>query len=159
MRLFSSKGIRFSGDSIKSCVGFIDVVDLTKNIVMMEGLENIRKYYSLFILFTYRMFLRAYDYHITSFTDPLIALNYIRDIPNFDDLWVILDIRMKDLNGFQLYQQIKFIDPSIKILFVTSLDILDELLSIVPGVIKEQIMRKPVDKKLFTNTVNKILLN
>ena len=111
------------------------------------------------ILFTYRMFLRAYDYHITSFTDPTIALNYIRDIPYFDDLLVILDIRMKDLNGFQLYQQIKSIDQSIKILFVTSLDILDELLSIVPGAIKEQIMRKPVDKKLFTNTVNKLLLN
>jgi CheY-like chemotaxis protein/class 3 adenylate cyclase len=111
------------------------------------------------ILFTYRMFLRAYDYHITSFTDPTIALNYLRDIPSYDDLLVILDIRMKDLNGFQLYQQIKSIDPSIKILFVTSLDILDELLSIVPGAIKEQIMRKPVDKKLFTNTVNKLLLN
>ena len=49
MRLFSSKGIRFSGNSIKSCVGFIDIVDSTKNIVMMERLENIRKYYSLFI--------------------------------------------------------------------------------------------------------------
>jgi CheY-like chemotaxis protein/class 3 adenylate cyclase len=111
------------------------------------------------ILFTYRMFLRAYDYHIISFTDPTIALNYIRNIPNFDNLLVILDIRMKDLKGFQLYQQIKSIDSSIKILFVTSLDILDELLSLVPGVIKEQIMRKPVDKKLFTNTVNKLLLN
>ena len=64
---------------------------------------------------------------------------------------------MKDLNGFQLYQQIKSIDPTIKILFVTSLDILDELLTIVPGILKEQIMRKPVDKKLFTNTVNKII--
>jgi CheY-like chemotaxis protein len=111
------------------------------------------------ILFTYRMFLRAYDYHITSLTDPSIALNYIRDIPNFDDLLVILDIRMKTLNGFQLYQQIKAIDPSIKILFVTSLDILDELLSIIPGVIKEQIIRKPVDKNLITHTVNKLLLN
>ena len=39
------------------------------------------------ILFTYRMFLRVDDYHITSFTDPTIALNYIRDIPYFDDLW------------------------------------------------------------------------
>ena len=111
------------------------------------------------ILFTYRMFLRTCDYHITSFTDPTIALNYIRDIPYFDDLLVILDIRMKDLNGFQLYQQIKAINSTIKILFVTSLDILDELLSIIPGAIKEQIMRKPVDKKLFINTVNKLLLN
>jgi CheY-like chemotaxis protein len=112
-----------------------------------------------YILFSYRMFLRAYDYHITSFTDPTIALNYIRDIPSFDDLLVLLDIRMKDLNGFQVYQQIKSLDPIIKILFVTSLDILDELLSIIPRAIKEQIMRKPVDKKLFTNTVNKLLLN
>ena len=36
---------------------------------------------------------------------------------------------MKNLNGFQLHQQIKSIDPTIKILFVTALDILDELLS------------------------------
>jgi class 3 adenylate cyclase len=49
MKNFSSKEIRFSGDSIKSCVGFIDIVHSTKNIVMMEGFENIRKYYSLFI--------------------------------------------------------------------------------------------------------------
>ncbi len=49
MSRISSKGIRFSGDSIKSCVGFIDLVDLTKNITTMEGLKNIRKYYSTFI--------------------------------------------------------------------------------------------------------------
>ncbi|MGZ5491111.1 MAG: hypothetical protein ACXW2E_12345, partial [Nitrososphaeraceae archaeon] len=68
-----------------------------------------------------------------------------------------LDIRMKNLNGFQLHQQIKSIDPTIKILFVTALDILDELLSIVPGVSKDQIMRKPVDRKIFTNTVKKLI--
>jgi CheY-like chemotaxis protein len=108
-------------------------------------------------LFTFRMYLRAYDYHITSFTDSSIALNYIRDIPNFNDLLVILDIRMKDLNGFQLHQQIKAINPTIKILFVTALDIVEEILTIVPGTSIEQVMRKPVDKKLFTNTVNKLL--
>ena len=43
---------------------------------------------------------------------------------------------MKDLNGFQLYQKIKSIDPTIKILFVTALDILDELVSIVPRNLK-----------------------
>ncbi|MDF2738304.1 MAG: cssR, partial [Nitrososphaeraceae archaeon] len=49
MKNLSSKGIRFSGDSIKSCVCFIDLVDSTKNTITMEGLENIRKYYSTFI--------------------------------------------------------------------------------------------------------------
>jgi two-component system, OmpR family, response regulator ChvI len=109
------------------------------------------------IVFTYRLFLEGYDSHINSFTDPFIALNYIKDLPNFNDLLVILDIRMQNLNGFQLHQQIKSIDPTIKILFVTVLDILDKLLTIVPGLSKEQIMRKPVDKKLFTNTIKKLL--
>src|SRR5215208_4052906 len=49
MKNFSSKGIRFSGDSIKSCVGFIDLVDSTKNTITMDTLEHIRKYYSKFI--------------------------------------------------------------------------------------------------------------
>ncbi len=109
------------------------------------------------ILFTYRAFLKEYNYEVTSFTDPSKALSYIRDHNNFNDILVVLDIRMKNLNGFQLHQQIKSIDPTIKILFVTALDILDELLSIVPGVSKDQIMRKPVDRKIFTNTVKKLI--
>jgi len=109
------------------------------------------------VLFTYRSFLIDYNYHIDSFTDPFGALNYIKALSAFNDLLVILDIRMENLNGFQLHQQIKAIDPTIKILFITVLDILDEILTIVPGITREQIMRKPIDKKIFTNTVNKIL--
>jgi CheY-like chemotaxis protein len=116
-----------------------------KRIVILDDDED--------VLFTYRSFLKDYDYHITCFTDPTLTLNYIKDLSEFNDLLLILDIRMKNLNGFQLHQQIKAIDPTIKILFVTGLDILDEMLSIVPGISKNHIMRKPVDRKLFTNTV------
>ena len=110
------------------------------------------------ILFTYEFFLKDVCYEIISFTDSSDALNYsIRDLPDFNNLLIILDIRMKNLNGFQLHQQIKAIDPTIKILFVIALDILDELSSIVPGISKEQIIRKPVDKVIFINTVKKLL--
>jgi CheY-like chemotaxis protein/class 3 adenylate cyclase len=109
------------------------------------------------ILFTYESFLKDYGYKIITFTDPSDALNYIKDITNYDNLLVTLDIRMKDLNGFQLHQQIKSIDPTIKLLFVTALDISEELLIIVPGISKEQIIRKPVDREVFTSTVQKIL--
>jgi CheY-like chemotaxis protein len=109
------------------------------------------------ILFTFRSFLIDYDYHITSFTDPCIALNYIKEISNFNDLLIILDIRMKKLNGIQLYQQIKAIDPTVKIIFITALDILDELLSIVPGISKDQILQKPIDKNFFAHTVKQQL--
>ena len=63
----------------------------------------------------------------------------------------------KTWNGIQLYRQIKAIDPTIKILFITALDILDEFSTIIPGISKEQIMKKPVDKSEFTNTVKKLL--
>jgi len=108
-------------------------------------------------LFTYESFLKDYEYEIITFTDSSNALNYIKDLSNFDNLLVTLDIRMKNLNGFQLHQQIKSIDQTIKILFITALDILDELIIIIPGLSKEQIMRKPIDKKEFTNTVKKLL--
>src|ERR671919_2451715 len=49
MKNFSSKEIRFSGNSIKSCVVFIDLVDSTKNTITMDNLEHIRIYYSKFI--------------------------------------------------------------------------------------------------------------
>ena len=109
------------------------------------------------ILFTYESFLKDFDYRISSFTDPSSALNYIKNLPNFNNLLVILDIRMKNLNGFQLHQQIKSMDPTIKVLFVTALDILDEFSTIIPGISKEYIMKKPVDRKIFTSTIKKIL--
>jgi CheY-like chemotaxis protein len=109
------------------------------------------------ILFTYKSFLKDNGYEIITFTNTSNALNYIKDLSNYDNLLVTLDIRMKDLNGFQLHQQINSIDPTIKILFITALDIVEEILTIVPGLSKDQILRKPIDEKLFTNTVNKLL--
>ena len=49
MNNLSSKDVRFSGVSIKSCVGFIDIVDSTTNIATLDNLESIRRYYSTFI--------------------------------------------------------------------------------------------------------------
>jgi hypothetical protein len=49
MNNLSSKDIRFSGVSIKSCIGFIDLVDSTTNIATLDNLETIRRYYSTFI--------------------------------------------------------------------------------------------------------------
>ncbi|HZL23852.1 MAG TPA: response regulator [Nitrososphaeraceae archaeon] len=120
-----------------------------KRIILIDDEED--------VLFTYKIFLEDHNYNVTAFTDPSLAMNYIRNIFNFKDLLVILDIRMKNLNGFQLHQQIKSIDPTIKILFVTALDILDEFSTIIPGISKECIMKKPVDRKIFTSTIKKIL--
>ncbi len=109
------------------------------------------------ILFTYRSYLDPHDYNITCFKDPTLVLDYIQDLSDFNDLLIILDIRMKNLNGLQLHQQIRAIDPTIKIIFITALDMLDELLSIFPGISREQILKKPIDKNLFSHTVKNML--
>jgi hypothetical protein len=64
---------------------------------------------------------------------------------------------MKNLNGLQLHQQIKAVDPTIKIIFITALDILDELLCIFPGISREQILKKPIDRGLLIHTVKDML--
>jgi CheY-like chemotaxis protein/class 3 adenylate cyclase len=120
-----------------------------KRIILVDDEED--------VLLTYKVYLDDHDYDVTTFSNPSLAMNYIRNIPNFKNLLVILDIRMKNLNGFQLHQQIKAIDPMIKVLFITALDILDEFSTIIPGISKELIMKKPVDRKIFTSTIQKIL--
>jgi CheY-like chemotaxis protein len=120
-----------------------------KRVVIVDDEED--------ILFTYRSYLDAYDYDVTCFKDPTLVLDYIQDLSDFNDLLIILDIRMKNLNGLQLHQQIRAIDPTIKIIFITALDILDELLSIFPGILREQILKKPIDKNLFAHTVKNML--
>ncbi len=136
MNSLSSKGIRFSGDSIKSCVGFIDLVDLTKNITTMEGL-NIRKYYSTFI----------------NSVSNVISSSNGKVIKNIGDCLLFYFPKTSDINDANSFQN----GIGCCFIFITALDILDELLSIVLGIPKEQIMRKPVDKKVFTNTVNNLL--
>jgi CheY-like chemotaxis protein/class 3 adenylate cyclase len=120
-----------------------------KRIILVDDDED--------VLFTYNLFLEEHDYNVTTFTDSSFAMNYIRNITNYKNLLVILDIRMKNLNGFQLHQQIKSIDPTIKVLFITGLDILDEFSTIIPGIPEEYILKKPVDRKIFTTTIQKIL--
>jgi CheY-like chemotaxis protein len=120
-----------------------------KRIILVDDEED--------VLLTYKVYLEDHDYDVTTFSNPSLAINYIRNIPNFKNLLVILDIRMKNLNGFQLHQQIKAIDPMIKVLFITALDILDEFSTIIPGISKEFIMKKPVDRNIFTSTIQKIL--
>jgi DNA-binding NarL/FixJ family response regulator len=45
-----------------------------------------------------------------------------------------MDIRIPGINGVQLYQILKIMDSSIKVLFVSALYAADELMSIFPSI-------------------------
>jgi two-component system, OmpR family, response regulator ChvI len=68
-----------------------------------------------------------------------------------------MDIRMPGLNGIQLYSKIKVMNPEIKVLFLSALDAVDELLSIFPDIKASEIIRKPVEPKALLSKIKAIL--
>ena len=58
---------------------------------------------------------------VSSFTDPLMALETFRHTPSDYDL-VISDIRMPHLNGYDFVRQIKNIKPTVKILLMSAFE-------------------------------------
>lgn len=67
---------------------------------------------------TLKLILENYGFDIDCFTDSATALEKFK--PNLYDL-IILDIRMAEINGFELYDELKSRDSSIKTLFITAL--------------------------------------
>ncbi len=66
----------------------------------------------------------------------------------------VLDIRMPDINGIQIYQILKILNPSIKAIFMSALDAVNELASMYSEIKSSDIIRKPVNKDKFIRTVN-----
>jgi CheY-like chemotaxis protein/class 3 adenylate cyclase len=105
------------------------------------------------ILLTYKTYLTVAGYNIDAFTDPREALmRFANADPKTYNL-VLMDIRMPNLNGIQLYYRLKAINPNIKILFVSALDAAQEMISILPGIRLNDVIRKPVDNDQFLSKV------
>jgi two-component system response regulator ChvI len=113
------------------------------------------------ILITYDSILTDEGYTVEAFSDSYKALQYFTSsvsssTATIEDL-VIMDIRMPDLNGLQLYYRVKAINPNIKILFISALDAAEELVTALPGIEQKYILRKPVDNEEFLNKVRTLL--
>jgi CheY-like chemotaxis protein len=111
------------------------------------------------LLSSYDSALRRSGYrNVKSFSDSTKALRFISDLKNlFSYGLAIIDIRMPGINGIQLYNILKILKPSLKMLFLTALDSVDELTSIYSDVKSEDIIRKPFELTEFVKVVdNKI---
>lgn len=67
--------------------------------------------------------LEDYGFSIDSFNDSMLSLNSYQC--NFYDL-IILDIKMPNMDGFELYNKIKEKDPKVKICFLTASELFYE---------------------------------
>jgi CheY-like chemotaxis protein len=64
-------------------------------------------------------------YEVDAYNEPLIALRDFR--PNFYDL-ALLDIRMPNMNGFELSDKLEKIDNKVKVCFISAYDVEDKAL-------------------------------
>ena len=66
-----------------------------------------------------KMVLEESGFQVDSFTDPLLALEGVK-VEADKYMLLVLDIRMPNMNGFELYEQIKKIDNKVKVCFLTA---------------------------------------
>jgi CheY-like chemotaxis protein len=108
------------------------------------------------VLLTYKKFLDSESYNVDAFTNPYDALqSFIEKNGRYYDL-LVLDIRMPGINGLQLYRQLKAIDKSVKILFISALDAAEEAVSVLGDVDSSNIVRKPISKEDFVKKVKEV---
>jgi CheY-like chemotaxis protein/predicted transcriptional regulator len=108
------------------------------------------------VLLTYESFLSYAGFNVSTFADSYQALRNFASNPRLYDL-IVLDIRMENLNGLQLYQSMKAMNPTTKILFASALDAAKELTSILPDIEFQDIIKKPVDRENFIKVIKTAL--
>lgn len=104
------------------------------------------------VLLTYEVWLSQCGFKVHAFSDPSVALREFKKSHRSIDL-VVSDIRMKSINGIQLYIELKTIRPDIRFLFVSALDAAPEITSALPGFKEEDLISKPVDQPTFSRTI------
>jgi two-component system, OmpR family, response regulator ChvI len=72
---------------------------------------------------------------------------------------IVMDIRMPGINGIQLYSKLKVMNPDIKVLFLSALDVVEELLSIFSDLNPSEIIRKPIERNEIIYKIKTILMS
>jgi CheY-like chemotaxis protein len=113
------------------------------------------------IVLTFKTFLSSagLNYNVDAFTNSQKALERFSQVERSYYALAIMDVRMPDLNGLELYCRLKSINPGVKVLFVSALGIAEEISSILPEIKYDDVIQKPVDKENFIYKVKAALYN
>lgn len=77
------------------------------------------------IIFTFKTGLEANGFVVDAFEDPVLALSNFK--PGMYDL-LLLDVKMPQINGFELYEKMRKIDGEVKACFITAHEVYYESL-------------------------------
>jgi CheY-like chemotaxis protein len=90
-------------------------------------------------------------FEVDTFEDPIVALKSYR--AGLYDL-LILDIKMPEMDGFELYDQIKKIDDNAKVCFLTASEMYYKNSRKLD---KDLLIQKPIANEDLVQEINKIL--
>lgn len=107
------------------------------------------------ILAVFKRSLENAGFEVQAYTNPFEALE--RFTPGYFDL-LILDFKMQNLNGFELYRKIKEIDNRAKVCFLSA----DEShykqeQDSIPQLSADHFLHKPIALREFVNRIKKLL--
>jgi DNA-binding response OmpR family regulator len=107
---------------------------------------------------TLRMVLEENGFKVDSFTDPLLALENFKGESDLYDM-LILDIRMPDMNGFELYKEIKKIDDKVKVCFLTAgeMDYEQFEKDLFSALDENCFIQKPIQNETLIKRLNRII--
>lgn len=111
------------------------------------------------ILFTFTSIIRSQGYSAKSFSNPYEALNNFSNSNPYTFDLILMDIRMPGINGIKLYSKFKAINPEIKIIFISALDAISEILSFFPEITDSNVLRKPIEAEQLLNKINTEIRN
>ena len=95
---------------------------------------------------------------VNSFTDPLSALENYKEEAGMYDL-LILDMKMPQMNGFELYRQIRKIADKVKVCFLTAGEMDYEQFGkeLFPALENNCYIQKPIENETLIKRLNKII--
>jgi DNA-binding response OmpR family regulator len=107
---------------------------------------------------TLKMVLEENGFKVDSFTDPLSALENFKGESDLYDM-LILDIRMPDMNGFELYKEIKKIDDKVKVCFLTAgeMDYEQFEKDLFSALDENCFIQKPIQNETLIKRLNRII--
>lgn len=109
------------------------------------------------ILTTLKLSLERKGMNTYGFTNPVLAVEHFRNnAANYDI--VVTDIRMPDMNGFEVARAVKEVRPDIKIAFITAFEInKSEFEKVLPSTKVDAFIAKPVKLGTFVERIKGIV--
>lgn len=122
-------------------------MSMPKNILFIDDEKD--------ITFTIKIILEQTGlFFVDSFNDPDLALKRFK--PNFYAL-VLIDIMMPKMNGFELYEQLKKIDPDVKVCFLTASEVYHhKVMEVKHCALNEDLfLQKPISNENLVREIDK----